>query len=53
MNANFEACLAAVARLEAAFGASKLGNLYRKLCEQYLRDGAPSGFDGQIVLSEK
>jgi adenylate cyclase len=53
MNANFEGCLAAVGKLESAFGASKLGNLYRKLCEQYLKDGAPSGFDGQIVLSEK
>src|SRR5207253_1684551 len=53
MNGQFEECLAAVAKLEAAFGASKLGSLYRKLCEEYLRDGTPAGFDGQIVLSEK
>jgi class 3 adenylate cyclase len=53
INAKFEECLAAIAKLEAAFGVNKLGGLYRKLCEQYLRDGAPAGFDGQIVLSEK
>jgi adenylate cyclase len=53
MKGNFEASLAEVGKLEAAFGASKLAGLYRKLSEQYLRDGAPAGFDGQIVLSEK
>jgi len=39
--------------LESAFGAGKLSSLYRKLSEQYLNDGVPAGFDGQIVLSEK
>jgi hypothetical protein len=53
MSAKFEPCLAAIGKLEAAFGASKLASLYRKLSEQYLRDGTPAGFDGQIVLSEK
>jgi adenylate cyclase len=53
MNRSFDACLAALAKLETAFGASKLGSLYQKLSEQYLRDGAPAGFDGQIILSEK
>jgi class 3 adenylate cyclase/CHASE2 domain-containing sensor protein len=53
MNANFEGCLAAVARMEAAFGASKLASLYRRISEEYLREGTPAGFDGQIVLSEK
>jgi len=53
ISAKFEECLAAIGKLEAAFGSSKLGNLYRKLAEQYLRDGAPAGFDGQIVMSEK
>jgi adenylate cyclase len=53
MNGNFEGCLAAVAKLETAFGNSKLASLYRKLSEQYLKEGAPAGFDGQIVLSEK
>ncbi|HEV8604400.1 MAG TPA: CHASE2 domain-containing protein [Tepidisphaeraceae bacterium] len=53
MNANFQGCLAAVAKMEETFGASKLGSLYRRISEQYLREGAPAGFDGQIVLSEK
>jgi hypothetical protein len=53
INAKFEDCLAAIGRLEVAFGASKLANIYRRLSEQYLKDGAPAGFDGQIVMSEK
>jgi adenylate cyclase len=53
MTGNFQASLAAVGKLEEALGASKLGSLYRRLSEQYLQDGAPAGFDGEIVLSEK
>jgi len=53
MAGNFQACLEGIGRLEVAFGGSKLANLYRKLCEQYLKEGAPAGFDGQIILSEK
>ena len=53
MSAKFEACQDAISRLETAFGGSKLASLYRKLCEQYLREGTPPAFDGQIILSEK
>jgi adenylate cyclase len=53
MKGNFTECLEAIGRLEVAFGGSKLANIYRRLCEQYLKEGAPAGFDGQIVLSEK
>src|SRR6185369_3028192 len=44
ISGKFEECLAAIGKLEAAIGSSKLGNLYRKLAEQYLRDGAPAAF---------
>jgi adenylate cyclase len=45
-------CVLAAARLEAAFGPSKLAALYRDACDQ-CRDGPPPGFEGQIVLREK
>jgi class 3 adenylate cyclase len=53
MNGLFDNCLVALARLEAGFGSSKLVLLYRLYCERYLKEPPPSGFDGQIVLSEK
>jgi hypothetical protein len=53
MGGNFQECLAAIGKMEEKFGASKLGALYRKLCEEYLKEGKPEGFDGQIVMSEK
>ena len=50
--ADFNACLSAVAELEALCGPSKLTLLYRKHCEANLRE-PQANFDGQIVLTEK
>jgi adenylate cyclase len=48
----FAECIAAVGRLEAAFGGSPLSELYRALSEVYLKD-PPDFFDGSIVLESK
>ncbi len=53
MGGNFAACLASVKSLEEKFGDTKLGGIYRKLCEQYVKEGKPEGFEGMIVMSEK
>jgi class 3 adenylate cyclase/CHASE2 domain-containing sensor protein len=49
----FVKCLATVEKMEQDCGPSKLTALYRKLCERYLADPPPPGFDGTIVLTEK
>ncbi len=53
MAGQFSGCLSAIDTMEQAFGPGKLTALYRELCEQYLREPPPAGFDGQIVLTEK
>ncbi|HYO09004.1 MAG TPA: CHASE2 domain-containing protein [Tepidisphaeraceae bacterium] len=49
----WEQCLSCAAELEAACGAEKLAGVYRALCERFLREPPPEGFDGRIVLTEK
>ena len=46
-------CVAALDRMEAAHGPSKLTALYRERCQWFLRDPSPEPFDCQIVLTEK
>jgi class 3 adenylate cyclase len=48
----FAECLEAIAKLEKAFGGSRLTALYRGRCEQYLAE-SPESFAGEIVLGEK
>lgn len=50
---DFRACLTAVTHLEETVGSSKLGLLYRGLCELYLREPPTSPFAGEIVLTDK
>lgn len=51
-NGNFDRCMEAIARYEDRFGKCKLTQVYRELCEEYLKE-PPPGFDGQIELKEK
>ena len=46
-------CVAAIERMEATHGPSKLTALYRERCQWFLRDPSPEPFDCQIVLTEK
>jgi adenylate cyclase len=46
-------CLAAVAKLEAGFGPSKLTKVYRALCEPYATGGTVGDMPRQIVLDAK
>jgi hypothetical protein len=46
-------CVAALDRMEAAHGPSKLTALYRDRCRYFLDDPARAPFDCQIVLTEK
>lgn len=48
----FFPCIQAADQLDAAFGPSRLTELYRETCRRYLVE-APQGFRGQIVLTEK
>ena len=47
------ACIEAAARLEAAFGESKLSHLYRDKSLRHLQDPPAGEFNGQIALTEK
>ncbi|MCC7192243.1 MAG: CHASE2 domain-containing protein [Phycisphaeraceae bacterium] len=49
----FEECLAAISELDDFTGPSPLSELYRSLCEKYLKEPPPDGFVGQVVLTEK
>lgn len=49
----FPDCLAAVSALDDFAGPSPLSEIYRGLCEKYLREPPPADFAGQVVLSEK
>ena len=51
--ARFADCLAATEGLTNDSGATKLTKLYKSLCQEYLTNGTPEGFDGSIVLTEK
>jgi adenylate cyclase len=53
VSGKFETCLAAVKSLEERFGETKLGGIYRGLCEEYMREGKPERFEGMIVMSGK
>ena len=46
-------CVAAIERMEATHGPSKLTHLYRDRCEWFLRDPSSEPFDCQITLTEK
>jgi len=48
----FADCIELCEQLDATFGASKLAEMYRNLCVQYLRE-PPADFSGVIVLTEK
>jgi class 3 adenylate cyclase len=49
----FAECITILDGIEAAAGTSKLTELYRELCEQYLREPPDESFDGRIVLTQK
>ena len=51
--ADFDGCLAAEEQMASEIGPSKLGEVYRHLCGQYLLDPPKAGFAGEIVLSTK
>ena len=51
--ADFDGCLAAEDQMALEIGPSKLGEVYRHLCGQYLVDPPKAGFAGEIVLSTK
>jgi hypothetical protein len=46
-------CVAAIERIEAAYGPGKLTALYRERCNYFLTDPSAAPFDCQIVLTEK
>ena len=51
--ARFADCLTATEALMNDSGPTKITKLYKSLCQQYITDGTPDGFDGSIVLTEK
>ena len=52
MKGRFAECVAAIDRLDAAHGPTKLAALYRDRCEWFIAQPSEP-FDGQIVLTEK
>ena len=50
---DFDGCLVAEEQLMSEIGPSKLGEVYRQLCGQYLLEAPEAGFAGEIVLSTK
>jgi adenylate cyclase len=49
----FEDCMKLVDQLESSVGKSKLTDIYREMCDKYLREPPPETFDGRIVLTQK
>ncbi len=50
---DFHGCLAAEEKMASEIGPSKLGEVYRQHCGQYLLDAPNPGFKGEIVLATK
>jgi class 3 adenylate cyclase/CHASE2 domain-containing sensor protein len=51
--ARFADCLQIIAETERSGGPSKLTEMYRGLCQRYVREPPEPGFNGVIVLTEK
>ena len=51
--ADFVACIEHIREMDEAFGVSKLGQLYRRQCENYLAEPPGADFNGTIVLESK
>ena len=51
--AEFTACLERIGELDEAYGVSKLGQLYRRQCENFLAEPPGADFNGTIVLESK
>jgi class 3 adenylate cyclase/CHASE2 domain-containing sensor protein len=49
----FEDALKIARELDETYGPSTLTVIYRQLCEAYLKNPPPGGFDGTIVFTEK
>jgi len=53
VQSKFVDCIERIRELDEAFGTSKLAQLYRRNCENYLAEPPGADFIGTIVLSEK
>ncbi len=53
VQSRFMDCIERIRELDEAFGVSKLSQLYRQNCENYLAEPPAADFNGTIVLVEK
>ncbi len=50
---DYAACVIAIDQLDAEFGVTKLGKIYRELCARFQAEPPPAEYDGRIILTEK